>query len=121
MDFRTVEGGLISTIVSPGRNDRDLYLTFYFEWPFPNIEAGSADAKEMSERVFPASARWGVQMTVDEVRAIVQKAEVGTAQIKTEEQDLMSTAQIKTEEQDVMSTAQIKTEEQDVMSTNGIS
>ena len=79
MDFRNLDSGaFISNVVSQGQDVRDLYLTFYFEWPFPNIEAGSAEEKETSDKLW-AVAKESVQSTIDHTRTLVKDGKIGTA------------------------------------------
>ncbi|CAF9927327.1 MAG: hypothetical protein HETSPECPRED_006557 [Heterodermia speciosa] len=78
-DFRNLDNGsFISNIVSQGQDERDLHLTFYFEWPFPNIEAGSAEEKETSDQLWNR-AKESVQSTIDHTRTLVKEGKVGTA------------------------------------------
>ena len=78
MDFRNLDSGAyISNIVSQGQDEGDLHLTFYFEWPFPNIEAGSAEEKETSDKLW-ATAKGSVQATIDHTRTLVKEGKVGT-------------------------------------------
>ena len=64
--------------MSQGQDERDLHLTFYFEWPFPNIEAGSAEEKETSDQLWNR-AKESVQSTIDHTRTLVKEGKVGTA------------------------------------------
>ena len=34
----------------PGMTDEDLQMTYFFEWPHPNVEAGSNEEKELTEQ-----------------------------------------------------------------------
>ena len=78
-DFRNLDSGaFISNIVSQGQDEKDLYLTFYFKWPFPQIEAGSTEEKETSEKLW-AMAKESVQATIDHTRQFVQEGKIGTA------------------------------------------
>lgn len=54
----------------------DLYLTFYFEWPFPDMEAGSEEEREMEERLW-AQARGVVQHTIDHAREMKRDGKLG--------------------------------------------
>ncbi|MCJ1271622.1 hypothetical protein MMC22_011526 [Lobaria immixta] len=44
-------GAFISNLVSQGRDAADLYLTYYFEWRYPQIEDGSDEATKTSEKL----------------------------------------------------------------------
>lgn len=72
-DFKNLDSGaFISNIVSQGHDETDLYLTFFFEWPFPNIEPDSKDEKETSDRLWKL-ARESVQQTIDHARSMVKE------------------------------------------------
>lgn len=77
-DFRGSgpQGPFISNIVSQGRDATDLYLTFYFEWPYPQIEEGSDEAKKTSEKMW-SMAREAVAHTIDVAREMVKEGKVG--------------------------------------------
>lgn len=75
-DFKNLDSGaFISNIVSQGQNETDLYLSFYFEWPFPNIEAGSKEEKETSDRLWKM-AKETVQHTIDHARSMVKEGKL---------------------------------------------
>lgn len=46
--FNLPGGSTIYNIISPGPG-QDLYLTFTYEWRFPDIEPGSAEAKKAQD------------------------------------------------------------------------
>ena len=78
-DFRNLDSGaFISNIVSQGQDDRDLHLTFYFEWQFPNIEAGSQEEKDTSDKLWEL-AKESVQATIDHTRTLVKEGKIGRA------------------------------------------
>ena len=78
-DFRNLDNGtFISNIVSQGQDEKDLYLTFYFKWPFPQIEAGSTEEKETSDKLW-AMAKDSVQATIDHTRQFVKEGKIGAA------------------------------------------
>ena len=64
--------------MSQGKDEKDLYLTFYFEWPFPKVEAGSSEEKETSDKLW-AMAKESVQATIDHTRLLVQEGKIGNA------------------------------------------
>lgn len=79
MDFRNLDSGaFISNIVSQGQNDKDLYLTFFFEWPFPNIQSGSTEEKDTTERLWNL-ARETVKHTIDSARAMIRENRLASA------------------------------------------
>lgn len=67
-------GAFISNLVSQGAHVTDLYLTFYFEWHFPELEAGSSEAREREETLWGV-ARGVVGHTVEVAREIVGEGE----------------------------------------------
>ena len=78
-DFRNLDAGnFISNIVSQGQDEKDLYLTFYFEWPLPQIEPGSKEEKDRSDKLWTL-ARESVQATIDHTRTLVKEGKVGSA------------------------------------------
>ena len=66
-DSRTV----ISNIISTGEDESDLYLTFTFEWNFPNIVEGSEEAAAQA-KTLAGMAKEVVPHTIDEIRAMVK-------------------------------------------------
>lgn len=69
-------GASISNIVSQGRDATDLYLTFFFEWPYPQLEEGSDEAKKTSDQLW-AMARESVAHTIDVAREKVKEGNIG--------------------------------------------
>ncbi|MCJ1462245.1 hypothetical protein MMC07_000845 [Pseudocyphellaria aurata] len=65
----------VSNIISQGRDATDLYLTFYFEWPFPQIEEGTDEAKKTSETMW-SMAREAVSHTIEVTREMVKEGRV---------------------------------------------
>lgn len=67
-DFRNLSSGaFINNTISQGKDKTDLYLTFYFEWPYPNIAEGSEEAKKISNQMW-GMAKTTVQHTIDYAR-----------------------------------------------------
>ena len=76
VDFHNIDtGAFINNTVSQGKDETDLYLTFYFEWPYPNIEEGSEEAKKTSDQLWE-QARKTVQHTIDVAREMKSKGEL---------------------------------------------
>ena len=76
VDFYTHSNGtFINNTVSQGKDEHDLYLTFYFEWPFPQIEEGSTEAKERAAQLW-AQAKTTVQHTIDYGRDMKKKGQI---------------------------------------------
>ena len=76
VDFRNLDtGGFISNVISQGKDETDLYLTFYFEWPYPKVEEGSEEAKKLSDQLWEM-ARKTVQHTIDVTREMKSKGEL---------------------------------------------
>lgn len=70
------DSAYIENIISRGKDETDLYLTYYFEWTLPKIEEGSEEAQTRSNELWDM-ARGAVQHTVDVARQLVKKGEVG--------------------------------------------
>ena len=76
VDFRNLDsGGFISNLISQGKDETDLYLTYYFEWPYPKVEEGSEEAKKLSEQLWDV-ARKTVQHSIDVAREMKSKGEL---------------------------------------------
>ena len=76
VDFRNLDsGGFISNLISQGKDETDLYLTYYFEWPYPKVEDGSEEAKKLSEQLWD-TARKTVQHSIDVAREMKSKGEL---------------------------------------------
>lgn len=65
----------IENIVSQGKDETDLYLTFYFEWTLSKIEEGSEEAEEKLNELW-GLAQGAVQHTVDVARQLVKEGKV---------------------------------------------
>lgn len=77
MDFYNLDtGAFINNTISQGNDERELYLTFYFEWPYPHIEEGSPEAKETSEQLW-GMAKATVQHTIDVARDMAREGKLG--------------------------------------------
>ena len=77
VDFYNVDtGAFINNTVSRGEKGKgDLHLTFYFEWPYPDMEEGSVEAKETEEKLWHM-ARETVQHTIDYARKLVREGKL---------------------------------------------
>lgn len=77
MDFqgRGDNGSFISNIVSQGKDETDLYLTFYFEWFYPGIQEGSEEEEKTTQQMWEMS-RAVVQETIDIARKFVKDGEI---------------------------------------------
>ena len=76
VDFRNLDtGAFINNTISQGKDETDLYLTFYFEWPYPKIEEGSEEAKKTSDQLWQG-AKEVVQHTIDVAREMKTKGEL---------------------------------------------
>ncbi|KAK3168864.1 hypothetical protein OEA41_005312 [Lepraria neglecta] len=77
VDFYNLNSGaFINNTVSQGKDETDLYLTFYFEWPYPDMQEGSKEAKEMSDKLW-SMAKKTVQHTIDYARDMAKEAKLG--------------------------------------------
>lgn len=76
VDFRNLAtGAFINNTISQGKDETDLYLTFYFEWPYPKIEEGSEEAKNLSDQLWEQSKKT-VQHTIDVAREMKSKGDL---------------------------------------------
>ena len=76
VDFYNVDtGAFINNTVSKGENEEELYLTFYFEWPYPKMEDGSREMTETEEKLW-GMARETVQHTIDYARGLVREGKL---------------------------------------------
>lgn len=77
MDFKAQgqNGTFVSNIISQGEDVTDLYLTFYFERIYPNMEDDSEEANKASEQLC-ALAREAVSETVVVARKMVTEGEI---------------------------------------------
>lgn len=76
VDFHNSDtGAFINNTISQGKDETDLYLTFYFEWPYPNIKEGSEEAKKTSAQLWE-QARKSVQHTIDVAKEMKSKGEL---------------------------------------------
>lgn len=76
VDFRNLDtGAFINNTISQGDHETDLYLTFYFQWPYPKIEEGSEEAKKTSNQLWE-QARKTVQHTIEVAREMKSKGEL---------------------------------------------
>lgn len=66
----------IENRVWQGKDETDLYLTFYFEWSLPKIEEGTEEAEKRSNELW-GMAREAVQHTIDVARQLVKGGKVG--------------------------------------------
>ena len=72
-DFQQVDhGSFISNIISDGKSESDLFLTFTFSWNFPDVEEGTSEATEKIQQV-TQMAEASTTTTVSEIRDLVQK------------------------------------------------
>ena len=76
VDFRNLDtGSFINNTISQGKDETDLYLTFYFEWQYPKMQEGSEEAKKTSDQLWE-QARKTVQHTIDVAREMKNKGEL---------------------------------------------
>lgn len=64
--------------MSQGKDETDLYLTFYFEWKYPNIMKGSKEEKETSGQLW-GMAEKTVQHTIDYARNMAKEGKLSKA------------------------------------------
>lgn len=77
MDFYNLDtGAFINNTISQGKDATELYLSFYFEWPFPDLKEGSEDAEDMDKQLW-GMARKTVQHTIDYARNMAKEGKLG--------------------------------------------
>ncbi|KAI0686646.1 hypothetical protein BC835DRAFT_451470 [Cytidiella melzeri] len=71
-DFEMVGlGTTISNIISAGEGESDLYLTFTFNWNFPDIQEGTQEAVEKVQQL-ERMAKEAVMLTIKQIREMVR-------------------------------------------------
>ena len=71
-DFHMVDvDNRISNIISSGDGESDLYLTFTFEWNFPEIAEGTAEATTKQQEL-QESGQEAVATSIAQLRELVQ-------------------------------------------------
>jgi hypothetical protein len=53
VDFQQEDGSVVKNIISDGASgeDKDLYMTYAFEFNFPGMEEGSKEAEEQMKKL----------------------------------------------------------------------
>lgn len=64
-------GSFVTNTISNGAGENELYLTFTFEWIFPNVEEGSKLAEEKYAQLNSQSAV-AVSHTIEVIRGWVR-------------------------------------------------
>lgn len=67
--YNRTTGSFVNNTISRGKDETDLYLSFYFEWPMPDLKEGSEEAKQR-EAVLQERVKGVVQHTVDVARTM---------------------------------------------------
>jgi hypothetical protein len=68
-------GTVITNTISTGPGENELYMTFTYEWDFPNVREDSEEAKE-KERQLAATGAQGVPYAIDVIRAMAQEGKL---------------------------------------------
>ena len=58
-----------------GFRDKDLQLTYIFDWKYPEVEAGSAEELQKVEEQ-RKGAKTAVEMTLKSIRGLIAKGEL---------------------------------------------
>ena len=69
--FQMASGSFVTNTISHGEGENELYLTFTFEWHFPDLEEGSKLAEEKYLQL-RAQAATAVSRTIDVIRGWVR-------------------------------------------------
>lgn len=77
MDFKSRGelSSLISNLVSQGEDETDLYLTFFLEWNFPDMQEGSEEKNELAQQL-SGFAKDVLRETIDIARKMVKDGEI---------------------------------------------
>jgi hypothetical protein len=75
--YNLTTGAFVNNTISQGTDENDLYLTFYFEWPYPDLEAGSQEARDMEGKLW-GMAREVVKHTIDYARDMKREGKLGS-------------------------------------------
>ena len=66
---------VITNTMSRGAGEDELYLTYAFEWDFPDIKEGSEEANEKERQLAEEGVR-GVPYGIDTIRAMVREGKL---------------------------------------------
>ncbi|KAK1753712.1 DUF1857-domain-containing protein [Echria macrotheca] len=77
VDFFQEDGTKISNYVTqgPSGEKEDLFMTYVFEWRFPQVEPGSEKAKGM-EKSFKETAKIAVESSIETIRRLVAEGKI---------------------------------------------
>jgi hypothetical protein len=77
VDFVQESGAVITNTVSdgPGLTENDYHMTYTFEWRYPEVAEGSAEAKQLQEDRI-RDAQKAVHSTIVAMRALAEKGEL---------------------------------------------
>ncbi|GAB7348044.1 hypothetical protein MBLNU459_g6080t1 [Dothideomycetes sp. NU459] len=77
VDFHQTDGSVISNIISDGPSGEatDLHMTYAFQWLHPDVEAGSAEEKELM-RGHKATAKMAVDKSIEAIRRLVNEGKI---------------------------------------------
>lgn len=76
--FRQEKGNIISNIISVGPNgaeEGDIYMTYAFEWPNPEIQVGSAEERQKLEAWLGVVMK-ALQETIEAIRWLVRDGQL---------------------------------------------
>ncbi|OTB04389.1 hypothetical protein M426DRAFT_320760 [Hypoxylon sp. CI-4A] len=74
IEFAQPDGSSVENVVSTGP-DGELLMTYVFEWRFPGVDEGSAEAKRLEERSWK-TAKIAVHGSIDTIRRLVKEGEI---------------------------------------------
>jgi hypothetical protein len=77
VDFHEPTGAVITNTVSdgPGMTDQDLYMTYFFEWLHPDVEAGSEKEKTLTEE-HRRRSKMSVDKSIEAIRRMAIAGEL---------------------------------------------
>jgi Domain of unknown function (DUF1857) len=68
-------GNVITNTISTGAGADELYLTFTFEWDFPDMQEGSLAETKRKEKLIEEAA-YIVPHTIDQIRNMVREGKL---------------------------------------------
>ncbi|KAF2809582.1 DUF1857-domain-containing protein [Mytilinidion resinicola] len=77
VEFKQEDGSIIRNLISdgPAGTVEDLHMTYMFEWLFPNLEEGSAEAEEQFKKS-KAMAKMAVDGSINTIREMVKDGRI---------------------------------------------
>jgi hypothetical protein len=77
VDFHQNDGSVITNVISngPSGDEKDLFMTYIFEWRRPEVEAGS-EKHQQEYAKFMGMAKEAVYLTISKIRKMVVDGQI---------------------------------------------